>query len=128
MTDKMNVQMKDRAYYESEGMRYMELGEDGKARTAFLTAEEMGSERAKTFLAYLDMNVSDADFQKSEREEEVFDYDLQPLYAANGTTTGAKVYDKMLPLREIIRIVLNRASYRYRVPCSSMLMPPGISV
>ena len=39
-----------------------------------------------------------------------------------------KVYDKMLPLREIIRIVLNRASYRYRVPCSSMLMPPGISV
>ena len=76
----MRTQMNQMEYYEAEGTRYMEEGRDDLARECLRKAILLGSERAVTFLQYLDMNVSDADFQDHELVQEPFDYDLQPLF------------------------------------------------
>ena len=59
----MNTTVKGMEYYETEGMRLMDAGMDAQARSCFVKAAELGSGRAKVFLQYLDMNVSDEDFR-----------------------------------------------------------------
>ena len=76
----MNTAMKGMEYYETEGMRLMDAGMDAQARSCFEKASELGSERAKVFLQYFDMNVSDEDFRDHPVKAEPFDYDLQRLF------------------------------------------------
>ena len=76
----MNTTMKGMEYYETEGMRLMDAGMDAQARSCFVKAAELGSGRAKVFLQYLDMNVSDEDFRDHPVKAEPFDYDLQRLF------------------------------------------------
>ena len=70
----MRTQMNQMEYYEAEGIRYMEEGRDDLARECLRKAILLGSERAVTFLQYLD------NFQDHELVQEPFDYDLQPLF------------------------------------------------
>ncbi len=83
--------MLSKNYYESEGIRLMELGEDEQARNFLEQAARLGSERAKVCLHYLNLNVCDEDFCKTEsraQSEDVFDYDLQPLYHVSRIQTA----------------------------------------
>ena len=76
----MRTQMNQMEYFEADGIRFMEAGQDEQARECLRKAIILGSERAMTLLQYLDMNVSDEDFLDHTQEEEQFDYDLQPLF------------------------------------------------
>lgn len=74
--------MYTKEYFESEGIRLMERGEDEQARAFLTKAAKAGSEKAKNCLRYLNMNVSDDDFNDTgfrASEEDLFDYDFQPL-------------------------------------------------
>ena len=76
----MRTQMNQMEYFEAEGIRFMDAGQDENARECLRKAVLLGSDRAVTLLQYLDMNVSDEDFRDRAQEEEQFDYDLQPLF------------------------------------------------
>ena len=76
----MRTQMNQMEYFEAEGIRFMDAGQDENARECLRKAVLLGSDKAVTLLQYLDMNVSDEDFRDRAQEEEQFDYDLQPLF------------------------------------------------
>ena len=76
----MRTQMNQMEYFEAEGIRFMDAGQDENARECLRKAVLLGSDKAVTLLQYLDMNVSDEDLRDRAQEEEQFDYDLQPLF------------------------------------------------
>lgn len=86
----MRTQMNQMEYYETEGIRFMEDGRDEAARDCFRKAILLGSGRAMTLLQYLDMNVTDEDFRDHEQEEDLFDYDLQPLFRVSHARRALK--------------------------------------
>ncbi len=74
--------MYTKEYYESEGIRLMDMGEDKQAMAFLTKAAQLGSEKAKLCLSYLNMNVSDSDFNRTGHKiyaADPFDYDFQPL-------------------------------------------------
>ncbi len=74
--------MNTKEYYESEGIRLMDRGEDLQAKAFLVKAAQLGSEKATLCLNYLDMDVCDDDFQNTVHNADTadpFDYDFQPL-------------------------------------------------
>ncbi len=76
-------------YFELEGIRLMESGEDEQAKAFLSQAAQLGSEKAKLCLEYLNMGVCDSDFldpAHKDHSEDPFDYDLQPLRHVSRTS------------------------------------------
>ncbi len=119
--------MLTKEYFESEGIRLMELDEDEQAKAFLAQAAYLGSEKAKVCLYYLNMNVCDADFLDKDHNahsQEPFDYDLQPL--RHVSYAGAV-------LQKSVQNVRNRVEYLaddFASKCALMIrrMSGGIAV
>ncbi len=122
----MRTQMNEMEYYEAEGIRYMDEGRDDLARECLEKAVVLGSSRAATFLQYLDMNVSDADFQKHAQAEDSFDYDLQPLFHVSHA--GSILKKACRKVRNSVEAAADSVSWGWHIAISGKPVSGGLSV